>query len=337
MRYKLVLLLTSTILSAVTLEGIVRLLYSRFANYQSEMFRYALEHKMLLPNPNLPFRHVPNKTGTYYGVEIKTNSAGLRDKEYYTQKPPGTKRILVAGDSVTLGWGVKSEQTFTKLLEATFIQANQKVELINMGTGNYNTTMEVALIQKVGLKFNPDSIMLIYFVNDAEPTPKPSPLGFWLKKHSYLLALLHGKYLGFIPQFNSGLYWENYYRKLYSQNSTSLKTNDLAINALIKLTKEKNISLAIVNFPELHKPNDYPFGYVTEYLRSITKTNQIPFLDLLPDFQARNPQELWITPEDPHPNALAHEIAAQAIFKAVKEKELLGKEFLDPPVEENQP
>ena len=329
MRHKLVLLLASTLFTALTLEGTVRFFYTKIGNYQTEMFRYAAEHKVITSNPELPFRHVPNKVGTYYGVEIKTNSIGFRDKEYDTQKPPETQRILVAGDSVTLGWGVESNQTFAELLEAMFAAANQKVEVINMGTGNYNTTMEVALIQAVGLEFDPDIILLIYFINDAEPTPRPSKLGTFLKKHSYLLALLHGKYLGLVPQFNAQLYWENYYRNLYAKDSASLKTNSQALQTLMELTKKKNISLLIVNFPELHKPNDYPFEFVTDYVRSQAEDHDIPFLDLLPSLKTQQPQDLWVSPEDPHPNAFAHEIAAQEIYMAINDNGLLGKNVID--------
>src|SRR3990170_5452920 len=100
MRKILILTVSSILATLLLLEVLIRLLYPRFSSYQTEMFRYAAEHKMLTANPKLPFRHVPSKTGTYYGIEIKTNAVGFRDKDYDLTKPAGTKRILIAGDSV---------------------------------------------------------------------------------------------------------------------------------------------------------------------------------------------------------------------------------------------
>ena len=41
-------------------------------------------------------------------------------------------------------------------------------------SGNYNTTQEVNLLIDKGLKYQPDQVVLFYFINDAEPVPKKS-------------------------------------------------------------------------------------------------------------------------------------------------------------------
>jgi lysophospholipase L1-like esterase len=80
-----------------------------------------------------------------YGVNISTNSLGFRsDREYSQAKKENVTRILVIGDSITLGWGVNYKQTYPKLLE-NFLNKGSKdkqYEVINTGVGNYNSVNE---------------------------------------------------------------------------------------------------------------------------------------------------------------------------------------------------
>ena len=49
------------------------------------------------------------------GAEFTTNDLGFRT--HPTEKPPGTRRLLVVGDSWTFGPGVDESETFTRRLE----------------------------------------------------------------------------------------------------------------------------------------------------------------------------------------------------------------------------
>jgi len=52
------------------------------------------------------------------GVPVEISSQGFRDREYPLEKPPGTVRVLMLGDSTTLGWGQRLEESTPKVLEA---------------------------------------------------------------------------------------------------------------------------------------------------------------------------------------------------------------------------
>jgi hypothetical protein len=45
------------------------------------------------------------------------NSVGFRDREHTKQKPAGTKRIAIIGDSLVYGTNVKKEETFGWVLQ----------------------------------------------------------------------------------------------------------------------------------------------------------------------------------------------------------------------------
>jgi len=58
----------------------------------------------------------PNVRAIHKGVLFETNSAGFRDREYRKQKPPGTTRIVVVGDSFTMAQGVAIEHSYANRL-----------------------------------------------------------------------------------------------------------------------------------------------------------------------------------------------------------------------------
>jgi hypothetical protein len=66
-----------------------------------------------------PFSHgTSNRTG--YDIEYRINSKGLRDEETTYEKPEGSFRIVLLGDSRTFGFGVPIEKHFSTLLEGYF-------------------------------------------------------------------------------------------------------------------------------------------------------------------------------------------------------------------------
>ncbi|HOE65423.1 MAG TPA: SGNH/GDSL hydrolase family protein [Candidatus Hydrogenedentes bacterium] len=296
-------------------EIAARALYPFLADYNLEMWRYGAELKERLPDPRLPFHHYPNRGGTYYGVEIKTNSFGFRDREYSLTKPPGVYRIVTLGDSMTMGWGVPLDKTYAKVLEQRWNDAGRRIEVINLGIGNYNSVMETALFQKKGLPLQPDMVIVGYYVNDAEPTPVFSRWGRAIRAHTYLGAVIfdiHARIRAFLdPRFDCGAY----YQALYRNGAPALESNRKALETLIDLCREKGISLLLVNIPDIRDLANPELQVGGRFLREVAATANAPFLDLWDALQGHPPSDLWVSPSDPHLNALGHALAAAAIFE----------------------
>lgn len=306
-------------------EIATRALYGHFRDYNMEMWRYASDLKQPLRDPRLPFHHFPNREGSYYGAIIKTNSLGFRDREYTIRKPDGKKRIVVLGDSFTLGWGVPLDGVFSKVLERRLNEHENKYEVINMGVGNYNTTMEVELFKWKGLGLGPDMAILMYFINDTEPIP-PQKSGFKyaIMKRSYFFSFLFDRLVRIRSRFVKAFEWSSYYRSLYSpENSENLASNRESMRELVRLCDESDVKLLIVNIPEMHEFKDYQFVYATDYVRRFAKESNVPFIDLLPAFSAYAPESLWVSSEDPHANARAHSIIAQQIYEKILRDRML--------------
>jgi lysophospholipase L1-like esterase len=303
-------------------EIVVRVFYERFSNYNMEMWRYSSELKLPLERQALPFHHIPNKSGSYYGVDISTNSLGFRDAEYSIIKPENTRRIVMLGDSHTLGWGVAFDDLFSKILERQLNQTGNTHEVINLGTGNYNSTMEVELFKWKGLGLDPDMVILMYFINDTEPVPRrKSAIGCAVLKHSYFCSFLFDRLVRLRSRFIRGSGWSSYYRSLYSpENAPDRESNRESIRELIRLCDENHIDLLIANLPELRRLRPYPFTYATNYIRDLAEEGGVPFIDMLPALSIYESESLWISVEDSHANARAHAIIARQIHEEIKQE-----------------
>lgn len=80
-----------------------------------------------IPNLDLPSMYGP---GNY----LRTNSQGFRGTYDYTETaPPGKRRVICSGDSVTFGYGVDDAHSWCRLLETM----DPRLETINMGLSGY--------------------------------------------------------------------------------------------------------------------------------------------------------------------------------------------------------
>lgn len=111
---------------------------------------------------------LPNHTSMRGGVPCRTNSYGLRDQEIPLEKPAGTYRILVIGDSTVLGFAVPFEKTFTELLETMLDEESEstRFDVINAGVPGYSIYNCLVYLKRDGIRFDPDVIILETNFND---------------------------------------------------------------------------------------------------------------------------------------------------------------------------
>lgn len=95
---------------------------------------------------------------------VTVNSHGLRDRERSVKRSGGGQRIVLLGDSVVemINY-VSDESTITRLLEAKY---DDGTEVLNVGTAGYCTRAEVELLQRKGLAFQPDVVVVLFVEND---------------------------------------------------------------------------------------------------------------------------------------------------------------------------
>ena len=117
-------------------------------------------------DPELGWKLIPDYRSRFvhrdFNVEVRTNSDGLRDEEYSTQKNDDTIRVVSLGDSFTWGWGVENDEVYMQVAEDSL----DGFEIINMGQNGYGTGQELLLYKRLGHAFSPDLVALGFFYND---------------------------------------------------------------------------------------------------------------------------------------------------------------------------
>jgi len=308
-------------------EGYVRFVADDGMQFDLEMWKYARDVKQVSRDPLIGHEHAPNRQAVLMGVDFKTNSRGLRDREFSNERMPGVTRILMLGDSLTVGWGTAYEDIFSKRLEAMFAAKGIKAEVINTGVGNYNTIQEVQYFLKEGYKYRPDIVVLNFFVNDAEPVPRSGHANPFLSNACYSCNFVMGRVDTLLRKFSvEKKAWTEYYLDLYGDGRAKgwLDAKD-AMRKLAEYCRAHGIKLVIASLPELHDVKAYPFQKVTQLVEQAAKENGAEFVDVLPHLATQNSADLWVTPPDPHPNALAHKLIAQGLFEALHGMVAAGK------------
>lgn len=309
------LFVLSMLIFILIFEVILRITYPLYADYNTEMWRYAVELKQKSNISGLKHEHKPSKSGYFYGVELQTNSLGIRSyREYDIPKPANVIRILVLGDSITLGWGVSYNDTYPKVLESLLNNGSRKIEVINTGVGNYNTVSELLALKKF-MDLDPDMIILGFYINDLEKLDTPSKIGYVIKSNSYTYAFLYDKVVNtYYNVFND---YKNFYSELYKEGPLKDTANSALIE-MIEIANNKSIPFVLVNIPELHNLESNEFPEVQEFLQDIVKEHpEVVYIDLFDSFKGEEPTTLWVSLEDSHPNAKGHKIIAQEIYKVV--------------------
>ncbi len=93
-------------------------------------------------------------------VHVAYNSKGWRDLERDIEKPEGTFRIAVLGDSFMEGYSVNFEESFHRLLEDALDGRSRDVEVLNFGVGGYGTLQEYLVYREAVSKYSPDLVLL---------------------------------------------------------------------------------------------------------------------------------------------------------------------------------
>lgn len=126
-------------------------------------------------HPVYGFFHRPGASGWIETPEftsyVSFNSRGLRDREVALPKPAGGYRVLVLGDSFVEGAQVPVEDTVSRRLEPLLAAAapGRPVDAVNAGNAGFGTAQEVLFLEHDGAAYQPDVVVLVYFVDNDLP------------------------------------------------------------------------------------------------------------------------------------------------------------------------
>jgi len=110
-----------------------------------------------------------------------------------------------------------------------------------------------------------------------------------------------------------------------------VKRFQTAISEMNDKCQKAHVAFVPVIFPLLSEPfqkGRYPFEYAHDAIHSRCDELHLPYLDLLPRFRNASPDRLQVIPGfDPHPNEIAHRMAAESILSYLISRKLLPESY----------
>lgn len=298
----------------------IRVISSFVMVYGIEMLDYAKEQKVKSDVPGISHQHRTNAKAKLMGVEVALNSLGHRSAELKNPKPKDERRIYFLGSSITLGWGVPADKVYVSLVEQRLNaevspRTGHRYTAINAGIGNYNSYYAVALFKRQVDLTQPDVAVIQYYINDAEPNPRGEDSV--ILKYSLFAAFVyqHLKTISVVARTSLA----DHYRALYVDGLPDWERAKAAIRELKADCDKRNIRLVALLVPEMHDfSKDGPFPPIYEKIGKAFQDVGVHMVNPLPRFQTefgRNPASVWAAADDPHPNAAAHKVIADALYE----------------------
>jgi lysophospholipase L1-like esterase len=307
--------------------------------------RLRFEHR---PGATLLVRYLDKDGRLQREVLSVINEDGYRGPRVEKKKPPGTYRIVVLGDSQTFGYGIEQEEAWPAVLEKSLLAtpSGARVEVMNCAVGSYDTEQEAASLEH-WLSWEPDVVLLGYFVNDAAlpaaaPGPdarpvevdeegfwmlrlKPGRPGFlgWLRRRSRLVDFLaDAEYRRLVLRA-----WERGASDLYRDDSEPWARVRSGLTRASELCRGARIRFAVILVPFLAPAGDgllstAAYRKVSEYCH----VQGIACDDLEPSFRGRDIAALRVHERDWHSGAEAHRIEGLAVADWIR-----GQGFLPAP------
>lgn len=322
-----VLLLGSLAVSAVLGEVLLRALgYAGAPESQIGNIR-------IVDDPILNWRFIPNSRVQDGKVVLTYNSTGFRDREHAKEKPPGVRRVVVLGDSVTEGSGVEAHEIFSSRLQQGL---GPRYEVINLGMSGLNTPQEAHILEVEGLGYDPDLVIMNFVLNDCDfysefhaanrfRQDKDTKIGIIgdvsidprikrLLKSSAFIYFVKSRVEHLIGMI-TGKGESNYYINLWNQDYCYQRMTE-GFDRLKDLHAKGSFKVHVIIWPLLVDYKPYTFAPIHERIKHEAEARGFKVLDLVDTFAPLSYRKLQVTAEDSvHPNGVGHRAAAEAYLE----------------------
>ena len=299
--------------------------------------------------PGVGYQLVPGFARGATGAYEYINQWGFLSPDFPREKPSGTFRIFMVGDSVVFGdvsIGRNMSDTLEFKLNAKSRSASIKhFQVVDTGVPGYATCQELAYLTHYIDTFDPDLIIVGYVMNDPERTHVPFGLDLntgeiapwfrvyhWIKQHdaiakwcvarlSPLVWRLRGGVGNFGPKVavSDPSFNVKYTLALHDPKGEFWPACAQCIAGLGEYQRTKKIPVLFVVFPildELHVPE---LVKVYKQVAETAKKNALPTISLYDHLSKVDAAQMALMQGDGiHPSEKGHIFIADVIYKYLK-------------------
>lgn len=261
------------------------------------------------PDPGVVYELRPGVDQLFKRVPFRTNAHGLRDDPYPYRKPAGTVRVAVIGDSYTMASGVRIEDAFHSILERRFTEEdpNHPVEFLNFGVGGYSLRHYVAVLRQKAIRYEPDLAIIAFCADNDQQVVGPDYASRPVTVRPRRGAYFHSHLREFLQNLRAAR------RHAPGISERQAAYLDEVFAELAAASRAVNIPVVVAY---LGNQPDHP-----EVVAAAARAHGLAWVNASEGLAGTNLQDFSIYyPLDTHPNAAAHAIFADAIYKYLRAK-----------------
>lgn len=270
-----------------------------------------------------------------FEYEYRHNEHGFRDHQHTLVKPKGVFRILGVGDSFTYGVGASFEETYLRQLEKLFNARpgdHPPVEIIKAGIPRYYPEPQRLLIQRQGMQFHPDVVMVSFVPNDVLDTSQGLEVievsedghlltregeglgsaGMWLFRNSHFMRVLLSRYSSRLSRRQHPLRPDDVYRP-NGYHETDWRQVEKEYERILDITRDAGAELVLV-----YIPGEPPWGNAADYparrLEEWARRNGVELVDTLPALKRTSENQTLYWEKDGHCTPKGYFTIAEELF-----------------------
>lgn len=287
---------------------------------------------------------------------IRTNRYGHHDDDFPVKKSDGEFRMLMLGDSVTMGLDVTRGETYSNQLESMLQGSPENLRLyrvINAGVKGYSAFQELSVLKR-SLIFNPDMVAVGFSMNGVQK-PFMNDLninGDDISEHNtnqvfnyYLNYLMsetgYGRLIqklghkpGMVDLCSESPMMDVMYmcsqRRVESGVSDQWDVTLSNLDKIYDLARAEEINIVLLVFPHTFQLMNMNMKYPQRILADHAEKNGVDVLDFTSVFE-----ELISKEEKPvsqyfmdfnHYTVEGHSVVASAVYRYMADKGVLARE-----------
>lgn len=267
-------------------------------------------------NDNLITELAPSVTIDFNGTQLTTNRWGMRDRDYEQLPPPNTYRMALTGPSFAMGLGVSDGEDFAWLLEERLNDANTggsyaHYEILNFAVPGYSPIQNYMVLEQKIVSFQPS--LLFYVAHQREELAAVMYLADRISANADLpysdlmeIARRAGADRNATKPENE--------RRLRPVGSEILSQT---YRRIVETSHAHGILPVWIFIPTLEFPRQ-----PEEVARLIRIAEEAGFIviDSSHAYDGQDPESIVVAYWDKHPNAKAHKLIAEDIYRQLQER-----------------
>lgn len=300
---KLTLAVAAPVLTLTLLEGCSSMVLFGWDFVKAPGPQTIAEEKHSTYDPELGWVSLPNVyLPNLYGPDVgfRTNGRGFRGKVDTSDSiAEGRRRLICSGDSFTLGYGVRDEDTWCAQLS----DAIPGLETVNMGQGGYGIDQAYLWYKRDGLPLQHDVQVLAYITDDFRRMPMRRFAGYGkpvLELRGDSLAVTN------VPAPQRGAAWRttdrttgvfrqtrlsSFFRRLgdgpgktadsVARDSAAIEVAAAVVRDLVASHRKRGSSLVLVHLPVKADYNSAMSDRVRRRMAAVAEQQGVVLLDLV--------------------------------------------------------